>query len=311
MSHFTVLTIGNPNDVLAPFNEQDDDYATKHVIDMEELKKDYKKHRNKKESFTAFACRWHSIDTLVELNEEYSKENIQKCDKERRRYGTTKNGKLVAAYEFYNDNAKWDWWQEGGRFSTSDGRILFKDGHSADHGYVKDIDIDGMVERAKAKRAETYDYVMEKFGGKPELKITWRKDIAPVLNRWSELLKKHDYDIPQDVCDYHWKMVDKLRDLYHAQPDVARWEEVFGWGYDIENFLCSREEYIDNFELPLWAICDEDGWYEPTEMGWWAMHADYEAKSWTEQAIEVLKKNIKKDQEEDNELYITTIDCHI
>ena len=224
---------------------------------------------------------------------------------------TTKNGKLVAAYEFYNDNAKWDWWQEGGRFSTSDGRILFKDGHSADHGYVKDIDIDGMVERAKAKRAKTYDYVMEKFGGKPELKITWRKDIAPVLNRWSELLKKHDYDIPQDVCDYHWKMVDKLRDLYHAQPDVARWEEVFGWGYDIENFLCSREEYIDNFELPLWAICDEDGWYEPTEMGWWAMHADYESKSWTEQAIEVLKKNIKKAQEEDNELYITTIDCHI
>ena len=311
MSHFSVFTIGNPNDVLAPFCEQDDDYATKHAIDMESLKKDYKKYRNKKESFTAFARRWHNIDTLVELNEECSKENIEKCDKKKRSYGTTKNGNLVAAYEFYNDNAKWDWWQEGGRFSTSDGRILFKDGHSADHGYVKDIDIDGMVKRAKAKRAETYDYVIEKFGGKPEIKISWGKDIVPVLDKWIEILKKHDYDMPKDVCECHRDMTQKLRSLYHVQPDVTRWNEVFGWEYNIEDFLCSREEYIDKFELPLWAICDEDGWYEPTEMGWWAMHDDYESKSWTERAIEVLKKNIKKAQEEDNELYITTIDCHI
>lgn len=313
MSHFSVLTIGNPEDVLAPFCEQDDDYATKHTIDMEGLKKDYKKYRNKKESFTAFARRWYSIDTLVELNDEHSKENIEKCDKEKRRYGTTKDGKFVAAYEFYNDNAKWDWYEDGGRFSSSEGRYIFKDGTSADSGLVKDLDIDAMIEKAKKDRAEKYDNMLKKFGRRPKLEIKWDVDIKPLLIQWSDLVKKHDYDVAEDICNWKGEMVNKLIEFYHNQPEVVRWKKIFknNFWLDIEEYCCSREEYIENYELPLWAICDEDGWHEPTKMGWWAMHDDYDVKSWRDHSVEILKKNIKKAQEENPDLTITLIDCHI
>lgn len=323
MSHFSVLTIGNPQDVLAPFCEQDEEYFTAYPYDMDRLKKDYKKYRRDpkykeflkkhpelKNNLTAFAQWWEDFECFAEYDDQ---KNIASYEAEKKNYGVLKNGNLVALYRFNNPNAKWDWYQDGGRFSSSEGHYIFKDGTSADSGLVKDLDIDAMIEDAKKHRAEKYDKMLKKFGRRPKLEINWGVDIKPLLNQWSDIMKKHDYDVAKDICDWKGEMVKKLIEFYHNQPEVVRWKKIFkdNFWLDIEDFCCSREEYIENYELPLWAICDEDGWHEPTEMGLWAMHDDYDVKSWRDHAIEILKKNIKKAQEEDPDLTITLIDCHI
>lgn len=323
MSHFSVFVIGNPKDVLAPFCEQDEEYYTKHSYDMNGLRKDYKKYRKEAEykkflkeeclpdTLLSFARYWVSLRRIYDINET---SNIAQCDAEKVRYGVTKHGALVNIYEFYNDNSKWDWYQEGGRFSDRDGgHFIFKDGTKSDCGYVKDIDLDAMIEHARKKREEDYDTTIGKFGRIPKLSISWKNDIVPLLDKWTEIVKKHDYEVAQDLCEWKGEVTEKFRDLYFNQPEVLRWKKVFNdtWRLDIEDYCCSREEYVEKFELPVWAICDEDGWYEPTEMGWWAMHADYDSKSWREQSIEILRKNIKKAQEENPDLYVTLVDCHI
>jgi hypothetical protein len=323
MSHFSVFVIGEPKTVLAPFCEQDEEYCTKHESSLKELKKDYKKYRKSdnykrflkeklvSDNLISFLRYWKSYERFFDINDT---EAINKADAEKHRYAVTKDGELVAHYEFYNDNAKWDWYQEGGRFSDRNGgHFIFKDGTTGDSGYVKDIDLDAMIEKARKSREEDYDTTIKKFGRIPKMSISWNNDIVPLFEKWSKLVKKHDYEVAKDICDWKGKVTEKFRDLYHNQPEVLRWKEIFNdtWSLDIENYCCTREEYVEKFELPVWAICDEDGWYEPTEMGWWAMHDDYDSKSWREQSIEVLRKNIKKAQEENPDLYITLVDCHI
>lgn len=322
MSHFTVVTIGKPDDVLAPFNEQDEEYFEP-VDHTEEYKKDYEKYHEsydkwldhlkesgEEDNIVNFMKWWTSVGLVIQ---EDDKEAIEEAfsKKDQSVMIVNDKGEMLHYYYFHNPNAKWDWWVEGGRFNTTDGRFIFKDGHAADSGRLADVDLDAMIERARKKQAEDYDNVIKKFKRRPKVELSWKKDVWPAIDNVNKMVND-----PSDEQREKMKYIaDTLRSLYNAQPDVKKWHKVFP--HDIfcsmEDYCCSREEFIDKFELPLWAICDENGWHEPTEMGWWAMHDDYDPKAWREKSIEIIRANIKRANENPDyaDTMIWTIDCHI
>ena len=128
MSHFTVAvfsTDGDYESLLAPFNEQDENYFEFQPCDEteEELKKTYN-----------------------EVKEQYGYKNFEEYMKEYHGYERLR-GKW--GYQC-NPDAKWDWYQEGGRWN---GELRTKDGEAVNDGMVGDIDWSAdPVEAEKAKR---------------------------------------------------------------------------------------------------------------------------------------------------------------
>ena len=97
MSHFSVAVFSrHPEEVeelLAPYNEQteDEEYLEfeEACESMEDIRARYAQEKRDSESFEAFLSRWYGYD----YNEE-----------------------LDACGYLCNPNAKWDWWEIGGRW---------------------------------------------------------------------------------------------------------------------------------------------------------------------------------------------------
>lgn len=114
MSHFTVgVIVKNPNDlesVLAPYNEQDENYMEKEI---EWTKEGYIKYY--KEQYPDNCLADEAIWDAAKL--EYGPE---RCDEEH-------------IYCYYNPDARWDWWVIGGRWR-------YKLKVSKDVEQIKDMD---------------------------------------------------------------------------------------------------------------------------------------------------------------------------
>ena len=131
MSHFSVAVFSHrPEDVeelLAPYNEQteDEEYLEFEEASesMEDIRARYAQEKQDGESFETFLSRWYGYD----YNEE-----------------------LDACGYLCNPNAKWDWWEIGGRWHNE---LRLKQGEKCDQAQLKDIDLSPNVEElAKARR---------------------------------------------------------------------------------------------------------------------------------------------------------------
>lgn len=177
----------------------------------------------------------------------------------------------VYRWSTYNPNSKWDWWVIGGRWTgyfkpkkgASGERILGRVkglDNKPDDGFVdvilkKDVDVEGMKEIARREAMERYDRFQTLVGDQK-----WEAwDV--IRARW-----------PDDI--------EKAREEYHAQfPIKASREkafvEEFGFMMDIDQFLVSREAFIDraaaNALVPFAFLDSETGWHEKGDMGWWGI----------------------------------------
>ena len=131
MSHFSVAVFSHrPEDVeelLAPYNEQteDEEYLEfeEACESMEDIRARYAQEKQDSESFEAFLSRW---------------------------YGYAYNEELDACGYLCNPNAKWDWWEIGGRWHNE---LRLKKGEKCDQAQLKNIDLSPDVEElAKARR---------------------------------------------------------------------------------------------------------------------------------------------------------------
>lgn len=131
MSHFSVAVFshhpGDVEELLAPYNEQteDEEYLEfeEACESMEDIRARYAQEKQDRESFEDFLRRWYGYD----YNEE-----------------------LKACGYFCNPNAKWDWWEIGGRWHNE---LRLKQGEKCDQAQLKDIDLSPDVEElAKARR---------------------------------------------------------------------------------------------------------------------------------------------------------------
>lgn len=219
-----------------------------------------------------------------------------------------------------NPDAKWDYWQVGGRWAghwlikpefqhlyankvpefgwewkeDERGRKQMQDvlkERRVDSAYKGHIDFEGMMGDQAVKAARRYDFAQQII-----------KD-TPVNEPWSEKF---------------WNK-EGGRDEYHEQPRVKAWSEYLqknrtaceavgldAWGTNVEDFNVSREKYIKICQLAAistFAFLHEGKWAARGEMGWWACVSN-EQDNWEEEFQKIL------DTLPDSTL-LTVLDCHI
>jgi hypothetical protein len=239
---------------------------------------------------------------------------VDTSEKHKFRYAVVKDGKLIKAGKRTNPNAKWDWYETGGRwtgfFRLKAGAIgtlgtpgLFTEvcpgTNKADVVRKGDVDWDGMRDATGRRAGEYYDKV--------------RNAIAEVLGSadfsahktWEEVLGDPDKLGAGDA--------DKARTTYGEQPTVAASRKLkdpeLGWIRDLDGILRdTREQYVQaarNAAGVSFAIVKDGQWYQRGDMGWWGSvsNAKDNDRWYTECAA--LLDGLPDDT------ILTIVDCHI
>ena len=289
MSHFTVLVIGeNVEDLLQPYHEYEcTGVEDQYVVDVDMTDEVLEK--------------WKS--TPAKERKEYGYTIID--DLARDYYGAYPNdqGRFVRKT---NPNAKWDWWQIGGRWQgmfklkpgaegASGQASLLMDDHQyqedrVDQARKGDIDFEFMKNEAREEAAQTWDEVFEKV---------WQFE-KPLP--WAQI---RDELFSEDI--------DQARDFYNNQRAVVAFREMKGfWNTHVEDFFIwdegGRQKYIDSQECNgymTFAVCSEDGWFEKGSMGWWGVVTDEKLKyDWAAQFNDLLEGL-------PDDTLLTIVDAHI
>jgi hypothetical protein len=212
---------------------------------------------------------------------------------------TEVNGELTYGY-WFNPDAKWDWYQLGGRwrgyFAVKPGVTDYILGHAgtfdnkAKPGYVDmikkgDVDVEKMQRDEAQEATEYYDKFLVATDG-----IELPKPFSEFEKEFSDL--------------------DDARAAYHAQPFIqAMANELRCYQSPFKVFYITsggKERYIkervDNI-LSTFAALKDDVWYERGEMGWFGYAANIDA-GW-DLKFKELWDSIPDDT------YVSLYDCHI
>lgn len=309
MSHFAVIVIGEDAEKqLAPYHEfectgLDDEYIQTIDQTAENREEWEASEKENYSSFREFLSDYHgraevAFGETPDLTHEH-------------KYGYTllnEAGEVLQTFDRTNPNRKWDWYQVGGRwngfFRLKPGRtaLLGQPGlqvinpnyrppeyNTADVCFKGDIDVEAMRREAGEKAARDYDLLTSLTEGLPE------------ALSWDAAIEKFTCGAVTD-----WT---RAREFYHAQPKVAALKKDKGtlW-WNLEDFSCTREEYIENAEnkaVLTFAVVKDGQWYEKGQMGWFGVVSGEKDKTqWAREFSELF------DSLSDDTL-ITLVDCHI
>lgn len=194
---------------------------------------------------------------------------------------------------FTNPNAKWDWYQVGGRWS---GYFTDREGNQRDQGYKHEFDFEAKILAARKAAGERYDKFIKIMNGRS-------------MRSWK--------DIRTEVAGDDYKVegfqdnMEKARKIYHAQEplvDLRDKADGFGVFFEADDYLVDREAYVDdcgNASNATYAVLLDGKWIQQGEMGWWGMASnEKEGPDWSAEFAKILK-NIPDDK------YLTVVDCHI
>lgn len=271
--------------------------------------------RKEVESFAQYVKDWHGI-AEVKFGEQpdlFDKHKYGYCLLDEK-------GEPTKIVDRTNPNAKWDWYQIGGRYQ---GHLKLKDGAEgkvgdlslvgvmqgqeyADSSFVDqarkvDVDFEGMMDEAGEKAGERYDRLENLMEGSiTPLKYTWKE----VLD--SERFKELDIDEKRSI--YHGQDALKQVDRKRRAEKTTKEDRDFLLWLDYESYICTREEYIQKARdnaVSTFAVIKDGEWYERGEMGWWANVSDEKDKDeWNTEFSKLL------DDVSDDTL-LTVVDCHI
>jgi len=314
MSHFTVLVVTNTpdgvDDVLAPFNEQDEQYMEfidDHDEQVQEFGKDdtfYQDADGKLHLRWDYPKEWDIEITKEEYNEHVEKHGRGAVDKKgfpgldgqqcTKRVlpegakevslpmsmyagqqgwdfdtwvtewsGRTKEDNMIDGRWGYksNSDAKWDWYQIGGRWQ---GELAVKEGATSGVTGEKSLLSDD-------RELKGFDQCQVKD---LDLDVMYKKRIQE-REKWWEQAQAEEKDDPT-----------LLHIKYNIKPGTT------------------KEEYINSGDqFSTFAVLMDGEWYERGTMGWWGCVSD-EKDDWNEQFAKLFN-NL------DGEKYITVVDCHI
>lgn len=206
---------------------------------------------------------------------------------------------------YSNPNAKWDWYQVGGRWSgffkvkPSVNPDRYEVGQSglmgshkstgplvADQARKGDIDWEEMKREAEEEARKQYDQYEAVVAGLP-----------PALT-WDQVREKHKDDIAT------------ARTVYAEQPRVKALQkaQLIGFMSGEEDYLIGREKYVaraGNGAFTPYAVLYNGTWYERGEMGWFGMSSnEKDPDDWAAQVDNLF-------QSLDDDVTITIVDCHI
>lgn len=278
MSHFAVLVkipveyqdnvLATIQDLLSPYSENDVAYEEFVPKDIE---KDYEKYKKGKESL-----------------EEWAERN-----------GYHKQGDSFGYMS--NPNAKWDWFEVGGRWA---GMLVLKKGL-------------GVPSDGRGDKSWTWDHKGEDpYEAKDQREVA---DIAKIKDIDWPFLHKEAYKLAaqryQEYRDWLKGGSTSDRDVHHF--DMHSLAYSLGLvhrqadGEFIYKDVESEEEFFAKYaaywEFSTYAVLDRNGWHSPGEMGWFGCSSedpeDYLA--WSAKYYERFIEN------EDPETVLAVVDCHI
>jgi hypothetical protein len=319
MSHFTVLVVGaDPEEQLVPFQENNmgncpveflkffetetentEEYENKSVTRVQmpdgRLLSTYDD-EFKLPGAIGLGTRTHEVPAHLPQIEVPLKDLYSDFDTFMREYcGYEEKDPKTGQYGYWeNPNAKWDWYQLGGRWAgffklkpdlgkdieCNRGEPSWWNGDTpipfdqVDQAYKKDIDWAAMSRKKNEEAAEIWEKweaLLDKFGGEEGFKNA-------------------------DAKAYHAETGERLPSAYfdfgiHWNPDEERYD--------------TREEFIIRRQLSTFAVLKDGVWYQKGEMGWWgAVREAMSEREWKEKWTEMV-------QELDEDTLLSVYDCHI
>jgi hypothetical protein len=310
MSHYLLLVIGdNPKNQLAPFQEEDGKNS-KYVV----FETQYKKEEFKKEAQNIM----DKIKDRSELVEKY-KSYFNKGNYTKMFYDW--NGGFECEEtgnwgHWVNPNAKWDWYELGGRwrgfFKLKKGSkgIIGKSGGLRNKqpkiGYVdqalkKDIDFKGMKKEAAKQALERYNKVEYLFGGSiPKLQFTW-----DYLINHEDFKNKDRYELLKIYNNQEGLLkFNKIK----SENNFSQEDKSFLNFLDLDDYQCTKKQFIQHHEnsvLSTFAVLKNGQWYEKGKIGWWGVaHNEKEQDQWNKEFDNLINDL------EDNTL-LSVYDCHV
>jgi len=279
MSHFTVLLIGPSSmdeieAVLAPFEEYPEEGSPyyRFTDKTDELTKEY-------ENSEEYKSKYSSVEQFAEDWYGYRKNTDGK-------FGT-----------YYNENAKWDRWQVGGRwtgfFKAKKGTVgeLGESGafgNRPDPGYYDhirkgDIDFEGTRKDVEIEAHAQYDVYENALKG-----------IAPPTQTFAEFR--------QDYTD-----IEKARAAWWSQPFALALQNAGIYSY--EDYIGGRESYVAkrvDSAYSTYAVIYKGEWVGKGDMGWFGLSNDkVDQSTWNQRLQQLIDDSV------DDDTMLTIIDCHI
>ncbi|ELP2194011.1 hypothetical protein VZ50_003714 [Salmonella enterica subsp. enterica serovar Champaign] len=191
MSHFTVLVIGNnPEQSLAPYHEFEctctDDQYVQEIDITSEILADIKE-RGSVEEVVIYNF---GDDSIVSDESELDLEGQHTFG-----YAIVRDGELIKAVRRTNPNAKWDWYQLGGRW---DGFFLHKSGIRTNSLKKGEIDFAGML--ADKTFFSPYAIIHENtWISKGEMGWWGISNDAMTQEQWDEKVSELISELPNDT----------------------------------------------------------------------------------------------------------------
>lgn len=313
MSHFTVGVIVNKlseeevDKVLAPYQENNMDDCPREYLEFNSVTEEYKENYEtgtrtmvrlkdkslvsdcddrfkkiiKDENHTIPTTTYEVPKDLIKVEvpykvlyptfEEYMKDWCgYELDKEMNDYGY-----------WENPNAKWDWYEIGGRWNKL---LLVKDS----------VDIEkiggpswGNIKSEEKEAPEGYKWVNACRIGDLELDKMIEGSYKKNLRYWELIVEGQKPQNEDEEEDVKWNFYkpEYFTERYSSKEEYAKWQSMF----------CT------------YAMVDERGWHAKGNMGWWAMD---DSTGDSERAfIERFNAELKNVENQDK--YLVIVDCHI
>jgi hypothetical protein len=215
-------------------------------------------------------------------------------------HGRAKRDETYNRYGYFqNPNAKWDWFEIGGRwtgyFQLKPGRKGGKGSQynfsgqmepstdKADICLKSAVDFEAMRKECEDEAIKRYDAVWGAIKGTPE------------AQSWEMVKAGYDLRVGSSMDN-----IDKARKDYHDQPRVKAFQkltggagmEMFGWLAGVEEYQIPRDQYIQsarNRAAVPHAVIKDGKWYESGEMGWWGMASnEKDPETWSSMVAKLM-----------------------
>lgn len=249
MSHYSLVVFGSDvSDKLAPYSENDNDYFTDQNVTNEVLSSIAEHHAVdiSQLSFDEILKKVQAWANYVVLTES----ELEEDGHPETSYVLVNddNTKIIAIYDYFNHDAKWDWYSESGRWTN-----FFKVKNGVDEndyevdiegdnpntvikGYAdsirkKNIDFEGMREDFVKQYLPIYDLYQDLTNGMPEYKTF-------------EMIKEENpNESNENLIDIHdgQQIVKMIHNLESNHPLKSYLNKKFI--FSLEEFMMTREDF--------------------------------------------------------------------
>lgn len=184
-----------------------------------------------------------------------------------------------------NPNARWDWYEIGGRFA---GLLLNNQGYHVNSCRKGDLDWEGMKREAREESAEEYAETYSILNCEVGAWTSFAEMVDQVA--------RENPDMPNEA------RMNEARKRYWSQPTFSD-RELYRL-YNLDRFRCPLEEYVrDNSFCAPFAYVKDRNWIDRSDFGK-GVPDDSHLPVW-EAAFEKMLASLHDDE------IITIVDCHI